>query len=434
MSVVVVTGGGNGIGAAVAEELGRQGHYLVTMDPLVTLDGSSQEQAAPPEDTTAGRIVAAGGAARASAVSVTDSDGVRALFKELATEFGRLDAVVNVAGISRPTNFASGSEADWRAVLEVHLDGYRNVLNAALPLMAAAGYGRILGVTSGGGWRAMDAGAYGDAKRAVASLTWELGRHAPPGVVVNAMSPIAVTRMVTAAMQRAGRPASSSAASAAGPLFGSMPEPGDLGPIGAHLVGDSFGWCRGQVIFTAGAEVAVVEQPRLLEVVRSDSVQPIARVVAVATPKALLASEAKQLSGGGSNPRFGSVFAESLDDDDEATPVAVGSVVIFASRPEVAGSTAAALETRGVLCDVVEIPEGPVCFEDASDTLVAAMNRTGPVDGVVVALSGPLSAARESTEWGRVLAEHDTIVDDLHSDAAWARAVADYSGELNRPV
>ena len=94
-------------------------------------------------------------------------------------------------------------------MLAVHLDGYLNVLGAALPIMAAAGHGRILGVTSGSGWRPADTGAYGCAKRAVASLTWQLGRHAPPGVVVNAMSPIAVTRMVTAALGRPSRPAAS---------------------------------------------------------------------------------------------------------------------------------------------------------------------------------------------------------------------------------
>ena len=84
-------------------------------------------------------------------------------------------------------------------MLRVHFDGYLTVLRAALPVMAAQGRGHILGVTSGSGWRAADAGAYSCAKRAVASLTWQLGRVAPEGVVVNAISPIAVTRMVTAA-------------------------------------------------------------------------------------------------------------------------------------------------------------------------------------------------------------------------------------------
>ena len=149
--VAVVTGGGGGIGAGVAEELGRSGWFVVTVDPLVTLDGTAPLPEA--EETTAGRIVAAGGSARATSVSVTDGEAVRSLFAELVDEHGGLDAVVNVAGITRQTYFGRGTEEDWLAVLGVHLGGYLNVVDAALPLMAAAGHGRILGVTSGSGWR-----------------------------------------------------------------------------------------------------------------------------------------------------------------------------------------------------------------------------------------------------------------------------------------
>ena len=244
---MVVTGGGAGIGAAIATELGRQGAHVVTVDPLVSVDGTEQLPAV--DETTAGRIVAAGGSARASATSVTDRDAVVDLFAELVAEHGRVDAVVNVAGITRPTGFAKGHEADWAAVLAVHLDGYRNVLHAALPIMAEAGAGQVLGVTSGSGWRAADAGAYSCAKRAVASLTWQLGRAAPVGVGVNAISPIAMTRMVTEALARAGAAAAgakaaspkagkggSKAGSATGGLsLGSMPAPEHLGPLGAHL-------------------------------------------------------------------------------------------------------------------------------------------------------------------------------------------------------
>jgi NAD(P)-dependent dehydrogenase (short-subunit alcohol dehydrogenase family) len=219
--VVVVTGGGNGIGAAIAAECKRQGWYVVTVDPMVSLDGSEKVADAAP---SAGD--------RAVDLSVTDADGVRALFDELP----RLDAVVNVAGISRPTSFTRGTEDDWRAVLDVHLNGYRSVLGGALPVMEAAGYGRIVGVTSGSGWRAADTGAYGCAKRAVASLTWELGRRMPAGVTLNAMSPIAVTRMVTAALGRAPAPASGGASTTGGLNLGSMPQPEEIGPLGAHLV------------------------------------------------------------------------------------------------------------------------------------------------------------------------------------------------------
>ncbi len=162
-----MTGGGGGIGAAIAEELGRGGWFVVTVDPLVTLDGT--EQLPEPEETTAGRIVAAGGSAQASSASVTDGPAVRTLFEELVEEHGGLDAVVNVAGITRQSFFAQGTEEDFVALLSVHLGGYLNVLDAALPLMAEAGHGRILGVTSGSGWRAADAGGYSAAKRAVAA-------------------------------------------------------------------------------------------------------------------------------------------------------------------------------------------------------------------------------------------------------------------------
>ncbi len=124
--IVVVTGGGAGIGAAIAEAIGRSGAYVVTVDPGVTVDGLGQEQG--PAETTADRIVAAGGAARASNTSVTDAAAIDALFAGLVHEFGGLDAVINVAGISRPSGFAEGDEQAWSSVLSVHLDGYLNVL------------------------------------------------------------------------------------------------------------------------------------------------------------------------------------------------------------------------------------------------------------------------------------------------------------------
>ena len=406
--VVVVTGGGGGIGAAIAEELGRRGDRVVTMDPLVTLDGSARLP--DPEETTAGRIVAAGGWARASSASVTDADAVRELFDDLVGELGRLDAVVNVAGITRPTGFASGSEEDWRSVLEVHLDGYRNVLEAALPIMAAAGRGRILGVTSGSGWRAADAGAYSCAKRAVAALTWQLGRVAPDGVAVNAMSPIAVTRMVTAAMERM-RPkggGGSSSSATGGLSLGSMPQPEHLGPLGAHLVSDAIGWCRGQVVFAAGSEVAVVEEPRLLEVVDSEMVDRLEAV----TTGGWEPAEAKQLSGGGSNPRFTSADVERPAPESR-------TCAIVSDRDELAAAVAAALDARGVTCHPVPLGGAPTTFAGAAEALSSA----GAVDAVVLAMRGGPPAG--STGWEGVLHEHSGLVGQLHADAAWIRAVVD---------
>lgn len=421
--VVAVTGGGGGIGAAIAEALGREGAFVLTMDPLVTLDGS--EQLPSPEETTAGRIVSAGGTARATSVSVTDSEAIRELFAEL----GRLDAVVNVAGITRPTSFAHGSEEDWRAVLTVHLQGYLNILAAALPIMAAAGHGRILGVTSGSGWRAADAGAYSCAKRAVAALTWELGRHAPPGVAVNAISPIAVTRMVTAALERAQ---GKRAGSATGGLsLGSMPAPEELGPFGAHLVSEDFTACNGRVLFTAGSEVAVVDEPRLLEVVRTDGVASVARVLE-ATGPALTAAEASQASGGGSNPRFGAIFeAAAAADRPAAEP---RSCAIVADHTRVSATLTAALEARGVTCTTIPTRNVAAGFGAAADALASAVTRTGPLDAVVLAIEGATAPSTAPTGWERALADHAGIVDALHADAGWTRAVADHAVGADRPV
>lgn len=405
--VAVVTGGGGGIGAAIAQSIASTGTFVVTVDPLVSVDGS--ERLPQPSETTAGRIVSAGGAARASAVSVTDESGIRRLFGELADEFGGLDAVVNVAGISRPTRFAKGSDDDWFDVLSVHLDGYRNVLRAALPLMAAAGRGHILGVTSGSGWRSADAGAYGCAKRAVAALTWQLGRHAPDGVVVNAISPIAATRMVAAAL---GRTQPTSGPATGGLSLNSMPQPEHLGPLGAHLVSDGFTACQGQVIFTAGSEVAVIDEPRLIEVVRND-----VSLLDAVTTRALAPAEANQVSGGGSNARFGSLFDEP---PAEGPPVSTTrSCAIAADRPEVRDAVAAALKPWGVECRAIDDP-GSLAGLDA--------------DAVVIALTGTPEATGAVTGWERVLDEHDGIVDQIRQDARWSRAVSDAAVARGRPV
>lgn len=427
--VAVVTGGGGGIGAAIAEALGRAGAHVVTMDPLVTLDGA--EALPPTEETTAGRIVAAGGSAQASSVSVTDGQAVRALFEELAAEHGSVDAVVNVAGITRPTGFAKGTEDDWHAVLAVHLDGYRNVLAAALPIMAAAGHGRILGVTSGSGWRAADAGAYSCAKRAVASLTWELGRVSPPGVVVNALSPIAVTRMVTAALGRAPSAASGGSAATGGLSLGSMPTPDQLGPLGAHLVDGRFAACAGQVVFAGGAEVAVVDRPRLLEVVRTGGVASLPHLLEAATAGALVPAEVAQASAGGSNPRFGSAFSEPAED---LPPPVVRSCAVVAARAEVGDAVVAALAARGVPAEALPTAAHDAGFAAAAAALGAFADRHGSLDGIVVALDGGAGASTTAPAWEQVLHEHAPLVGQLHADAAWARGVADHAAAAGRPV
>ncbi len=423
--VGVVTGGGGGIGAAIAEEMGRSGWLVVTVDPLVTLDGTDRVPA--PEETTADRIVAAGGSAMASAVSVTDRAALDALFADLTREHGPLDVVVNVAGITRQTGFAHGSADDWRAVLEVHLGGFLNILGAALPHMVTQGQGSILGVTSGSGWRAANAGAYSCAKRAIASLVWQLGRQTPSNVTVNAISPIAATRMVAAAAERA-RKAGTGGGSGGLSLFDSMPQPADLAPLGTRLVGDAFRWCSGRVIFAGGSEVAVVDEPRLLEVVRLDGAAPISQVLEATVPRALVPAEAHQASEGGGNPRFGALFEQPL----EATtpPAGIGSCVLVSNRPVLSGALEAAFKARSIVCHQVPATSG---FGGAAAALKGVMEAHGPIDAIVLAPEGSSSSSLPDA-WQRTLEEHAAMTGQIEDDAGWARAASEYGATTGRTV
>jgi hypothetical protein len=305
----------------------------------------------------------------------------------------------------------------------VHLDGYLNVLAAALPIMAAAGHGRILGVTSGSGWRAADAGAYSCAKRAVAALTWQLGRVTPAGVVVNAISPIAVTRMVTAALGRAPAAARGGSAATGGLSLGSMPEPEELGPLAAHLVDDDVSWCTGRVIFAGGSEVAVIEPPRLLEVVRTADTPSLAHVLDAVVPGALVPAEGGQLTAGAGNPRFSTIFDEAPGGGPDAS--AVRSCALVTDRPELEAALTAELAARAIACHPVDAATD---FAGAA----AALESAGPIDAVVLALAGP--SADSGAGWQRVLAEHTDLVERIHTDAAWARAVADHAAAADQPV
>lgn len=421
--VAVVTGGGGGIGAAIAMELGRRGVHVVTVDPMVSLDGS--EHLGPSEHSTARRILDGGGSATESEASVTDRDAVHALFEQLLRERGRVDAVVNAAGITRRTSYASGDEDDWSAVLSVHLDGYLNVLDAALPIMARAGRGHVLGVTSGSGWRAADAGAYSCAKRAVASLTWQLGRAAPPDVHVNAISPIAMTRMVAAALGGAPSDRSGGGARATGGLsLAGMPDPEEIAPLAAHLVGPGVA-LRGRVLFAGGSEVAAIDPPRLLDAVRTRDVDSLDSVLDRITDT-LATAETTQSSTGGANPRFAGLFVPRPSPDTTGLPGEAdppGVVAVVCDRPDLAAGIVAHLDRRAVTSRVLPAGEVAIGFDAARRALATLAGELGRPRAVVVALASS-SPSPDGDRWDAVLSSHGGLVDQLRADAAWIRATA----------
>ncbi len=457
--VAVVTGGGGGIGTAVALELARQGVAVVAMDPGVGVQG--EPLAEPTAAQTAQLITEAGGVARASTASVTDRAAVRSLFAGVVAEFGGLDIVVNTAGILRFAPFAQASEDDWRAVLGVHLDGYLNVLAEALPLMEAAGYGRIVGVTSGAGLAraAGDNASYACAKRAIAAVTWQLAGLLPDGVALNALSPIAATRMVTGALSRAaapGRPdGGPGAGAAAGPPGGgldlsSMPTAQDMGPACAYLAGEQAGSLRGQILFSAGPELSVISPPRLIEAIRTERTADFAASLDTLVPVVLAPAEGGQRSTGGANARFGPVF----DQPGTTGPVAAEEsepryCLIACGHPDIARALAPAVARCGLTAiDVAARPASawpatgspeplPAGFDAVEAAVQRAARITEHLDAVVIApgsFAGPAEEPGPIASWANLLDGYSAVTEEVLAHAGWLQAAARQAVRSSRPL
>ena len=215
--VVLVTGGGRGIGRGHCLELAKQGAAVVVNDPGVGKDGSSSDGAGPAAEVVA-EIEATGGKAIAHTGSVSAWDDVADMVSSAVDRFGSLTGVVNNAGILRDSMVAASSEADWDAVIAVHLKGtfavtrhaceyWRAQFKAGNPIDA-----HIVNTVSGAGlWGNVGQSAYGAAKAAIANLTVVTAMEAQRyGVAVNAISPLARSRMTADVFAaRADRPARS---------------------------------------------------------------------------------------------------------------------------------------------------------------------------------------------------------------------------------
>jgi NAD(P)-dependent dehydrogenase (short-subunit alcohol dehydrogenase family) len=194
--VALVTGAGRGLGRAYAIELARRGAAVLVNDPGVNPRGDDAADRAPADGVVA-EIVAAGGRAVADYGSVADPQAAAAMVARAADAFGGLDIVVNNAGNNRRSTFADTALADLRNVLDVHLIGTFLVTQAACPMLAARGSGRIVFTTSQVGFYGkVDSVAYGVAKMGLVGLMHGLRLSAEPlGIKVNCISPFALTRL-----------------------------------------------------------------------------------------------------------------------------------------------------------------------------------------------------------------------------------------------
>ncbi len=194
--VAIVTGAGGGLGRAHAMLLAARGARVVVNDFGGARDGLGEGGRAM-ADAVVASITAAGGTAIANADSVANRDGADALVAQALDTWGRVDVVVNNAGITGQGNFADPES--YQRVYGVHLVGTVNVLRAVWPHFTERDYGRVVNTTSGSVFGAAGSGDYAAAKGGVFALSRNLAQdHADTNIKVNAIMPMAFTRMTAA--------------------------------------------------------------------------------------------------------------------------------------------------------------------------------------------------------------------------------------------
>jgi NAD(P)-dependent dehydrogenase (short-subunit alcohol dehydrogenase family) len=193
----IVTGAGRGLGRLYALELGRRGAKVVVNDIGGSVEGEGFD--AKVADDVVAEIAAAGGEAVASYDSVDSPEGGAAIVQAALDAFGRVDAVISNAGIYGTVPFDEMSVAQWRKMLQVHLDGSFYLAQPAYRVMKEQGYGRFVFVASGiGAFGEAGNAHYSSAKGGIIGLTNSIAvEGAPHGIKANSILPIGFSRMVT---------------------------------------------------------------------------------------------------------------------------------------------------------------------------------------------------------------------------------------------
>jgi len=263
--VAIITGGGRGIGRAVAELFASEGASLVVNDRGVNPDGTGSDTG--PAHEVARQIRAGNGSAVANSGDIADTAVGEELVVQALENFGRLDVVVNVAGILRDRMIFNMAPEDWDAVIRVHLRGHFSTVRPAAAYWReqrnAQGHYRIINFTSVSGLQGSPGQAnYAAAKMGVIGLTYSLAQGlARYGVTANAISPGASTRL-TATVPGGVKPVE-------GPSLDTM-SPENVAPIIAYLAGERSDWLSGRVIGAAGLDLDLYNNPEVVAHVGSD--------------------------------------------------------------------------------------------------------------------------------------------------------------------
>jgi NAD(P)-dependent dehydrogenase (short-subunit alcohol dehydrogenase family) len=256
---VIVTGAGRGIGRSHALALSREGAHVLVNDVGGAVDGSGTSSG--PADEVVAEIRAAGGAAAANYDDVADWEGAKRVVDAALGAFGRLDGLVNNAGILRDRMLVNMSIDEWDAVIRVHLRGtFAMTRRTAEHWRTEAKSGRrpaarIINTSSGSGlYGNVGQANYAAAKAGIAALTTvaagELGRY---GVTVNAIAPAALTRMTEPV--GLGQRAQAEAEAAGFDVY----SPDNIAPLVVWLASAASAHVTGRVFDLRGGRISIAD-------------------------------------------------------------------------------------------------------------------------------------------------------------------------------
>ncbi len=243
--VAVVTGGASGMGEASCHELGRRGYRVAVLD----VDPEAAQRVC--DDLRARGITAL-----AVGADVTDRPALEEAFAKVRAELGPVSALVTSAGLFGYASFADITVESWQRLVDVNLTGTFHCCQIALPDMVAAGWGRIVMISSSSAQRGTPFAAhYAASKGALLTLTKSLAReYAAHGITVNNIPPSGIETPMQHASQAAGYLPSNETIAANIPV-GHLGTPADIAAAVGFLCSDEAGFITGQTLGVNGGSV-----------------------------------------------------------------------------------------------------------------------------------------------------------------------------------
>lgn len=255
--VAIVTGSGRGIGRGIALLMAEKGAKVVVNDLGTSSEGQGQD--ASPAAEVVKEIKAAGGEAMANADSVSSFEGATNMVSATLKAFGRVDIVVNNAGILRDRMLHKMAPDDWKAVMDVHLGGHYNMCRATVNLFREQNFGRFINFTSTSGLIGnFGQTNYGAAKLGIVAFTRILALETKKyNITANCISPFAWTRMTGSI------PVTDEASKARVEKVKRM-RAEDIAPVAVWLASDAAKDVTGQIFGVRAGEIMVFSVPRPL--------------------------------------------------------------------------------------------------------------------------------------------------------------------------